>query len=139
MYKLNDAEMFYDMADGQAVVINFISGCYYGTNNLGSEVLDRLLKGYDVQKITDGLKTLPGCPENIGEQVDKFIADLKDKNIVVSGETEPGGDEPFDKSLAEGGFDINIVEYREVQNLILADPIHEVEENAGWPVMKKEQ
>ena len=45
MYKLNEEKMFYDMADGQAIVINFTTGMYYGTSSLGSAVLDSLLSG----------------------------------------------------------------------------------------------
>lgn len=138
MYKLNDVEMFYDMADGQAVVINFVSGSYFGTGNLGSEVLDRILKGYAPQKILASLRMISGCPDNIDILFDQFINELKEKNIIVAGETMDGGDEAFNESLTENGFELNIVEYKEVQDLILADPIHEVEEETGWPVLKKE-
>ena len=45
MYKLNDEKMFFDIADGQAVVINFTNGMYYGTSTLGSAILENLVKG----------------------------------------------------------------------------------------------
>lgn len=138
MYRLNDAEMFYDMAEGQAVVINFVSGSYFGTGNLGSEVLNRILKGFAPQKILAALKAMPECPVDIEDILQKFVDELIAKNIIVEGDTVEGGDEPFAEGLAEGGFVLNVVEYNEVQELILADPIHEVEEEEGWPVMKKE-
>ena len=40
MYRLNVEKMFFDIADGQAVVINLLSGIYYGTTALGSVVLE---------------------------------------------------------------------------------------------------
>ena len=43
MYKLNEAKMFYDYADGQAVVINYKTGMYYGMGLLASAVLDRII------------------------------------------------------------------------------------------------
>ncbi len=136
MYKLNEAEMFYDIADGQAVVINFATGAYFGTNQLGAEVLDRVLKGYSTDRILSALRKAPGCPENISEKLDTFIAELKEKSIIVEGKTEPGGDDLFDTTLFEDGFVMSIVEFKEVQDLILADPVHEVDEDEGWPKLK---
>ena len=43
--KINDEKMFYDIADGQAIVINYLTGMYYGMSSLGSAVLDLILKG----------------------------------------------------------------------------------------------
>jgi len=139
MYRLNDAEMFYDMADGQAVVINFSTGAYYGPNPLGSEILDRLLKGYAEEKIFSALKNAPGCPADIAEKFQRFINDLKNYNILVSGETAPGGDDAFNPSLLAEGFEMKIEEYKEVQDLILADPVHEVDAKTGWPVLQEKK
>ena len=62
MYRLNEEKMFFDIADGQAVVINFVSGMYYGTTALGSVILERLLKGCAPAEIAGAVKALPDCP-----------------------------------------------------------------------------
>ena len=76
MYKLNDEKMFYDMAEGQAIVINFTSGMYYGTSSLGSAVLDALLAGASVEATLKAIKNLPGCPEDMDAQLTAFIQAL---------------------------------------------------------------
>ena len=38
MYKLNEKKMFFDLTDGQAIIINFETGIYYGTTSLGSVI-----------------------------------------------------------------------------------------------------
>lgn len=139
MYKLNEEKMFYDIADGQAVVINFVTGMYYGTTMLGSAVLDRLVKGNAPEKIAAAVKALPGCPEDFDELLDGFIAKLRETEILVSGETVPGGDEPIDVKATAEGFALVLDEFAEVQDLILADPVHDVDVEQGWPIFKEEE
>ena len=70
MYKLNEAKMFYDIADGQAVVINFETGMYYGSSPLASAILDLLLK------VTAELFGSCASSYRVGENVHLFKADF---------------------------------------------------------------
>ena len=45
MYRLNEEKMFFDMADGQAVVISVVTGMYCGATALGSVIPDRRQAG----------------------------------------------------------------------------------------------
>lgn len=139
MYKLNDEKMFYDIADGQAVVINYVTGMYYGTTMLGSAVLDRLVKGCAPEEIAAAVKALPGCPGDFDAELDRFIGRLRETEILVPGETAPGGGEPMDAKAAEEGFQLTLDEFAEVQDLILADPIHDVDVEEGWPIFREEE
>lgn len=137
MYKLNDEKMFYDMADGQAVVINCATGIYYGTSLIGSEVLDRLLAGLAVNTIISALKALPGCPGDIESQIDEFIKKLLEIEIILPGETANITCEPIGESALGDGFCFNIDEFSDVQDLLLADPVHNVDVELGWPILKE--
>lgn len=139
MYQLNEKKMFFDIADGQAVVINFVSGMYYGTTALGSVILERLVKGCASEEIAGAVKALPGCPEDFDIQFSAFIMKLKDKEILLDGETHPGGGEEIGEMALTDGFDLTLDEFSEVQDLILADPVHDVDVEQGWPFFKEEQ
>ena len=55
-------------------------------------------------------------------------------------ETEDAGrDDPvtFGKEALMDGFLLEVSEYAEAQDLILADPIHDVDVDMGWPIMKE--
>ena len=67
-----------------------------------------------------------------------FIQKLQSNNILIQGETTPGGDEPINAESVTDGFDLPFIEFSEVQDLLLADPVHEVEEDAGWPTLKED-
>jgi len=81
MYKLNDEKMFYDMAEGQAIIINFTSGMYYGTSALGSVVLDALLAGATKECVLGALKAVDGCPENIEAEFDVLLPSCLRKKL----------------------------------------------------------
>lgn len=138
MYKLNEEKMFYDYADGQAVVINYQTGMYYGMNLLGSAILDRIIAGKNVDEILTAVKALPQCPPDIAERVHIFVKELQDKEIIINGPTVPGGAEPLASEVAEDGFELRLDMFAEMSDLLLADPVHDVDMQVGWPKLKDE-
>lgn len=136
MYKLNEEKMFYDYADGQAVVINYQTGMYYGMGLLASAILDRIVAGKNVDEIITVVKALPQCPADIDERVQNFVRELKEKEIIVDGPTVLGEIESLSKEVAEDGFDLKLDMFAEMADLLLADPVHDVDMQAGWPKLK---
>lgn len=137
MYKLNEEKMFYDMAEGQAIVINFTTGMYYGTSSLGSAVLDSLVAGADVQSVLTAVQALAGCPSDMEEQLNTFIVQLLEKEILVPAEGT-GAAVVIDASSLTDGFNLTVDEFAEVQDLILADPVHDVDVEQGWPILNEQ-
>ena len=138
MYKINEEKMFFDIADGQAVVINFVTGMYYGTSTLGSAVLDKLVKGAPVEKILAAISSADGCPSDMKDKLDAFVKALLDKEILIPGDSDEQ-DIVFDKAAFADGFELTLDEFAEVQDLLLADPIHDVDIEEGWPVKKDDE
>ena len=138
MYKLNEEKMFYDYSDGQAVVINYQTGMHYGMSLLGSAILDRIIAGKDVGEILTAVKALPQCPPDIAMRVHNFVKELQGKEIIINGPTVPGGVEPLTSEVAEDGFDLKLEMFAEMSDLLLADPVHDVDMQTGWPKLKDE-
>ena len=136
MYKLNEEKMFYDYADGQAVVINYLTGMYYGMNLLSSAILDRIVAGKDVEEIITAVKALPQCPQDIAERVHSFVKELQEAEIIVSGPSVPGGAEPLSREVVEDGFELSLDMFAEMADLLRAEPGHDVDMNEGWPKLK---
>lgn len=136
MYKLNEEKMFYDYADGQAVVINYQTGMYYGMGLLASAILDRIIAGKNIDEIILAVKALPQCPPDIAERVHSFVKELQDKEIIIDGPSVSGGGEPLADEAAEDGFDLKLDMFAEMADLLLADPVHDVDMKEGWPKLK---
>ncbi|MGO4545085.1 hypothetical protein AB4Z29_09820 [Paenibacillus sp. 2TAB23] len=138
MYKLNEEKMFYDMADGQAIVINFVTGMYYGASALGSMVLDALMQGKAPKQIVDTIKNNEGCVADIDQRVERFIAALTEKEIFISNDQPYSQEAMADFVVVDGDYSLELNEFAEVQDLLLADPVHDVEADMGWPRLKEE-
>ncbi|CAM4374304.1 hypothetical protein FHS16_002924 [Paenibacillus endophyticus] len=138
MYKLNEEKMFYDIADGQAIVINFVTGMYYGASALGSMVLDALMQGKAPKQIVDLIKNNEGCVVDIDQRVERFIAALTEKEIFISDDQPYSQESMGDFVVVDGDYSLELNEFAEVQDLLLADPVHDVEADMGWPRLKEE-
>lgn len=131
-YVLNEAKMFSDIADGIAIVINSETGIYYGMNGFGTAVFDALMSGASTEAVLAALAALPGAPGDMESRLNAFVDRLKDFEIVLAGDGG-GADVNLDAATAqEDEFTLMVEEYNDAQELLLADPIHEVKEDAGW-------
>ena len=140
MYKLNESKMFADVTNNVAIIINSETGIYYALNSCGSVVFQAILDGCSTQSIADNLKKIENCPSDVDQKLKAFIDDLLEKEIIVEGEQTskiPNFDEVVVK---QDNFEMKVLEYADAQEMLLADPIHDVDEKEGWqPVFKEEK
>lgn len=130
-YILNDAKMFSDIADGIAIVINSETGIYYGMNGFGTNVFENMLNGADTAAILAAIKALPAAPEDMETRLNDFVAILMDKELILPADAQ--GEVNLDPEIAQSdNFVLEVKEYNDAQELLLADPIHEVKEDTGW-------
>jgi hypothetical protein len=131
-YTLNEEKMFSDIADGIAIVINSETGIYYGMNNFGTTVFENLLNGVSTEAILEAVKNITGAPEDIGEKLNDFTAILLKNGILVKGAGANAAAALNVEAAAANNFSLEVREYNDAQELLLADPIHEVKEDTGW-------
>ena len=130
-YILNDAKMFSDIADGIAIVINSETGIYYGMNGFGTNVFENMLNGADSAAILAAIKALSAAPEDMETRLNDFVAILLDKELILPADAQ--GEVDLDPTIAQNdNFVLEVKEYNDAQELLLADPIHEVKEDTGW-------
>ena len=131
-YVLNETKMFMDIADGIAIVINSETGIYYGLNGWGTLVLEALSKGVDSDTVLQKIQAMPGAPSDIEKSFASFVEELVKNELIVDG---PAGnfDAQFDEKVAVSDqFKMEVKSYADAQEMLLADPIHEVKEETGW-------
>jgi hypothetical protein len=135
-YKLNEPKVVSETLDGEAIAINLVTGSYYSMNASGSAIWGLILAGNSVVRIIDQAKLrYVGESQAIGKSIESFIVRLMQVDLIIESElTEPGilpsWDQPKEAFLAP-----SIEEYDDMQEMLLADPVHDVTE-AGWPNRK---
>ena len=131
-YVLNEEKMFADVTDGIAIIINSETGIYYGLNAFGTAVYENLIKGASIENIITALKELSSAPVDIEQRLNNFIFKMVKLELIIP-EGDSSSEAFFDESVAkEDGFELVVNEYNDAQELLLADPIHEVKEETGW-------
>lgn len=132
-YALNEAKMFSDIADGIAIIINSETGIYYGMNGLGTVVFDSLMSGASTEAVAAALKAVPDAPEDMDGRLAAFVDKLKGYEIILPGGEAGAVEVSIHPDAAQADeFALMVEEYNDAQELLLADPIHEVKEDAGW-------
>lgn len=139
MYKLNESKMFADITSNVAIIINSETGIYYGMNNCGSIVFKALIDSCSPKDIVDSLKKFKNCPTDIEQKLKVFIDELLQKEIIIESEKVSKDFSLDENVIQQDNFELKIAEYADAQDLLLADPIHDVDEEEGWqPVFKED-
>ncbi len=139
MYAFNLPRMFYDLTDNHAIIIDSGTGNYYLLNVLASKVFWYLTRGASPEELGAALSAVPGCPEDIRERIEAFCTRLVDEEIFNIGESEPfdGHTDAGDFWFSEG-TGLTMEKFGDMADLIAADPIHDVDEDFGWPILKED-
>ena len=131
-YTLNEDKMFADITDGIAIVINSETGIYYGMNEFGTVVFENLMNGVVKEDILATLQALNGVPADIEENLNEFVKSLVDWEILAEGDSGGTLVNISIDGVQTNDFQLDIKEYLDAQELLLADPIHMVKEETGW-------
>ena len=127
-FRLNEEKMFADITDGIAIIINSETGIYYGMNAFGTQVYENIVNGVSTEKIWERIKTLGVQEENFKAFVDAMIR----TELIISADSSDFESNIDENVAKEDNFILELKEYNDAQELLLADPIHEVREEEGW-------
>lgn len=144
-YRINSPAVVAQTIDGEAVVINLNTGCYYGFNRSASAAWDMLGQGLSTGEIVTaiaGSAGAPGAPTTAGRlppgEIEAAVARLIGRLLEEELIAERGG-APADPAKGTRPLpafeEPALTKYSDMQDLLLLDPIHEVTDS-GWPVKK---
>jgi len=124
-----------DDFDGEVVVLNIASGVYFSLRDLAGAVWRDLASGHPPSDLVAEIGALDA---QLGTRAREFIAQVEQHGLMRS--RQAGGMHPAaaaeSVALARDGNHRLVLEtYEDMKDLILADPIHDADAQAGWPVM----
>ncbi len=139
--RVNAPKVIHEIIDGEAVIIDFDTGNYYSLDKVGTEVWEFIERSANLRDIREALcGRYDGPREQIERAVDEFVAELQRENLVILDAAEAtegmaSTETPAQAEPASGRavFEPPVLyKYDDMQELLLLDPIHEVDET-GWP------
>ena len=159
VFQPNKPNVVHEVIDGEAVIVNLKNGTYYSTDKVGADVWTLIENGLPVSQIIEDIEArYVGDKDTITQSIMQLISQLQKENLIVfrvgaensteeindhvePPKVEPEGSKiPFEKPRLGKGFDINKIpfeepkleKYSDMEDLLLLDPIHDVEDE-GWP------
>ena len=143
-YRINTPKVAHQTIDQETIIIDFESGAYYSINGVGSLVWESVAKGMSVKQIIDLItQRYSGQREIIEQEVKDFLEELRNETLLVTKKdststylsSENG---PIYTSVERLSYTSpSFQKYTDMQDLLLLDPIHEVDDE-GWPVPTKD-
>jgi len=139
-FRVNTPDVTNEVIDGEAVIINLVTGNYYSLDGEGAEIWSLLSSGAPVGAIVDHLTHCYDCDHStIHDSVLRLISELQNEQLIlVSNETGAPviSDPPHTNGNGRRKFRASVLhKFTDMQELLILDPIHEVDA-AGWPHKK---
>jgi hypothetical protein len=138
--RINTPNVVGEEFEGEVVVVNLESGCYFSLMGSAKDIWKILVQGSaSTESIITSLSDTLDCSGiDTAAVVVPFLNELKKLELVVPTDSsvptsstapEPQGD------FIRPRFEAPLVEtFTDLQDILLLDPIHDVDE-AGWPMV----
>jgi hypothetical protein len=143
--RINTPNIVHETIDGETVILNLDSGNYYSLVGVGAQIWGFLESGTPVRDIIERVKcNYESDGTDVDEAVNTFVSELCKEGLTVpdKADTNAGFRWPAEKMAlsVNGGkqsFTAPVLnKYSDMQDLLLLDPIHDADEEAGWPTNK---
>ncbi|HLJ59355.1 MAG TPA: PqqD family protein [bacterium] len=139
-FTVNTPTVVHEVFDDEVVIINLDTGVYYSVNGLAAEIWTRI-DGATAGGIIDDLASQYAmAASDVEASVRPFLDELSAEGLIVP---EQPGSRERGRDAAPGAITVAprvpqfetpvLRKYNDMQELLLLDPIHEVDE-VGWPV-----
>jgi len=141
-FRLNYPKVVYEDFDEELILINFDSGNYYSVNKTGVDVWHLLGHGASVDEIAEWVAQRYDCDSTATrDAIVRFVTELQQEDLILPDEARepeyaggPAGAAAPAAGAAASFEPPTLHRYSDMQELLLLDPIHEVDET-GWPNM----
>ncbi|MFM7737321.1 MAG: PqqD family protein [Alphaproteobacteria bacterium] len=132
--------VMHETIEQEVVVVNLDNGTYYSFDGVGAQLWDWMGETgcSETALVAAAQARFDGAAGEIADGVRAFVAQLRDEQLVrvVSGEPDPG-DVAAPATAETTPFRTPLLQkYTDMETLLLADPVHEVDEAGGWPKLK---
>ena len=157
--RINAPHIVHETIDGETILIHLGTGAYYSLEGVGAHVWGLAVAvGDEGEIVADVQLRYDADPQTVAEGVESLLRRLLEEELLVSAETTSDGaaedapavgeadeaapgEEPPRPADPASSLPTEFVapvlsKYTDMQEFMLIDPIHDVEEEAGWPHVK---
>jgi hypothetical protein len=130
---INVPRIVHETIDGEVIVIDLATGTYFSLQGGAADVWTLIDAGHSPDQIRATLADAHGeTPESIGSTLGLFLKELEAEALVVASADQDSPSRAAPTIVANGAFAPRLEKHTDMAELILLDPVHEVD-SMGWP------
>lgn len=132
-------QVIFEEEDHEIVVVNLLEGTYYYLTGTAAFVWTGLHAGLTVNDLTRLLSDHTDAPVSRYADVEAFVRQLCELGLVSPVPELPGEAlaMPMPSDFLGDTYESPVIEtYSDLQDILLLDPVHDVDES-GWPTPRK--
>ena len=134
-FRMNEPHVIGEVMDGELVLVQFESGCYYSTRETGSDAWNLLKLGNTPRQVAEILAAHHRVDTaEVAAGVCAFTEQLVAEQLLVP--TETPATEASSISPSAASYSAPVLEkFDDLAGQLLLDPIHEIDQS-GWPLRR---
>ena len=123
--EINRRDIEWDLIEGEVILLNLTQGLYYSLEGCAAQLWSWLSEGYSWDSIVANL----GGPE---AELADWVSKMQQEHLLLPSSTEGKAFSPPADFVYQTP---RVQRFSDMQDLLLIDPIHDVDEQ-GWPVVR---
>lgn len=138
-YSIAHADIAHQRVEDEVIVVNLQTGAYFSLRDVAADAWDLLVGSID---LTEAAELVAGryavTAEQVAADLVPFVGRLLEDGLVAEANEASASAVNLRPVAANVTYTVPTLEkYDDMEELLLLDPIHEVDE-AGWPVVATE-
>jgi len=134
---VNEPGVIAEVIEGEAIILDFASGTYYSLNASFQYLWEGLVRGLSLSRLQILMRArYPGAGDGLEEQVRSAVGQLLVENLVVASQRSPAIASAVEAIATAPDYQPpRLHKYTDLQELLLLDPIHDIDA-AGQPLTR---
>ena len=138
-YSIAHADIAHQRVENEVIVVNLQTGAYFSLREVAADAWDLLVGGIDLAEAAEQVAgRYAVTAQQVAADLVPFVGRLLEDGLVAEANTGSDGAVDLPPVAADVSYTVPTLDkYDDMEELLLLDPIHEVDE-AGWPVVATE-
>lgn len=131
-YELNNPPIVAELVEREVIAIDLERGSYYSLIGPAAQVWSSIVAGRSAQEILAAVVPAPDAGSLEGSLVG-FLEVLLAEQLIRRATAQPPSSTPIAPLAPWPTGALRFERFTDMQDLLLLDPIHDVDDEAGWP------
>ena len=136
-FRLSAPSIISEVIDGEAIIIDMLSGAYFSTEGLGAVLWQVAISGRSRTTIVESVSAAYPDAATAGADTADFLEQLLSNDLIIEDAPAGAGEIGLPAWPAMAYVPPQLQRHADMQDLIMLDPIHDVDA-VGWPKRRED-